>query len=216
MHSTQEKILRLIEKTDILGLTLREIGKKVGEPDSPQKIKHHLKQLAKKGLLRVDFEKKVYTKIKSGLVEKSNLISLPIMGTANCGEAVFFADDYLEGHLVISKRLLEEKLIKKIKDLFVIKAIGVSMNKAKINDNNIEEGDYVLINKQEKKPSNGAYILSVIDGMANIKKFFHDRKNHQFILMSESSEEFPPIFIHEKDFSDYLIAGKVVKVFKKP
>ena len=50
--------------------------------------------------------------------------------------------------------------------------------------------------------------------MANIKKFHFDRENSRIVLVSESSKDFPPIFIHEDD--DFNISGKVVQVIKKP
>ena len=48
MHDLQLKILKLLEKKEFDGLTLREIGKKIGEEKYPQKVKHHLLQLEKK------------------------------------------------------------------------------------------------------------------------------------------------------------------------
>jgi hypothetical protein len=52
MHHIQVKILELAKQEDIGLLTLRAIGEKVGD-SQPQKIKHHLEQLKKKGLLTV-------------------------------------------------------------------------------------------------------------------------------------------------------------------
>ncbi len=61
---------------------------------------------------------------------------------------------------------------------------------------------------------NGDIVLSIIDGMANIKRFFLDKANNQVVLVSDSTKEFPPIYIHEDD--DFMINGKVVQVIKKP
>ncbi len=66
----------------------------------------------------------------------------------------------------------------------------------------------------DKNVKNGDIVLSIIDGMANIKKFFLDKEHGQAILMSESTKEFPPIYIHEDD--DFMINGKVVQVIKTP
>jgi len=35
-------------------------------------------------------------------------------------------------------------------------------------------------------------------------------------LVSESNQDLPPIYIHRDDLDSYLIAGKVVRVMKKP
>jgi len=52
--------------------------------------------------------------------------------------------------------------------------------------------------------------------MANVKKFLIDRANHQVILLSESSQNIAPIYIHEDDCADYLVCGRVVDVIKQP
>jgi len=58
-HETQTKILSLIEKMGLKrveALKLRQVGELVGV-EHPQKIKHHMEQLKKRGLW-VDFETK--------------------------------------------------------------------------------------------------------------------------------------------------------------
>lgn len=215
MHNIQEKILKLMDATDISGLALREIANKIGETGSPQKIKHHLDQLAKKGMIVVDKQNNKIRKIVLGIDKKNNLISLPILGSANCGEATFFAENHVEGYLKVSKSILSD-WISKIKDLFVLRAIGSSMNRAVIAGNSIEDGDYVIVDKGQVIPNDGEYVVSVVDGVANIKKIFVDNQNQQFVLMSESNQDLPPIYIHRSDMDKYLIAGKVVKVMKQP
>ena len=59
-----------------------------------------------------------------------------------------------------------------------------------------------------------AWAVNPRGGMANIKKFFLDRENRQVVLMSESTKDFPPIYIHEDD--EFMVNGKVVQVIKKP
>ena len=63
--------------------------------ESPQRIKHHLQQLQKKGFLVIDRAKGVMGKTAlepgwaKGLLKKtSKLFSIPIIGTANCGPVV--------------------------------------------------------------------------------------------------------------------------------
>jgi hypothetical protein len=41
-------------------------------------------------------------------------------------------------------------------------------------------------------------------------------KNNQIILLSESSQDFSSVCIHEKDHSNYLVCSRVVGVIKKP
>ncbi len=214
MHITQQKILQLLETGPLNGLTLREIGAKVGEPDSPQKVKHHLDQLVAKGFIRIDKQANSIEKVQTG-VTQGKMISLPIMGSANCGEAAFFADNQIEGYLQVTKGVLGD-LVDKVKNLFVLRAVGSSMNRANIASEAIENGDFVIVDKKNIEPRTGNYVVSVIGGVANIKKIQVDFKNSQIILVSESSQDIPPIYIHKSDLDDYLIAGMVVKVLKQP
>lgn len=215
IHPVQQKILEASNDYNLGQLTLREIGELVGVPH-PQKVKHHLTQLGKDGLIKIDKKRKLIQKISEKILTSENLISLPILGRANCGEATIFSDEYVEGYLKISTKLLEPQILSHKNNLFIIKASGNSMNRSDIAHNNIEDGDYILIDSVYQKPTNGDYILSVIDGMANIKKIIKDEKNRQIILLSESTQEYPPIYIHEDDLDSYLINGKVVQVIKKP
>ena len=100
MHTTQEKLLKLASDKNLGQLTLRGIGKLVGE-SYPQKIKHHLLQLQKKGLLRIDKGRSLIEKITEGAIKNTNLISIPILGTANCGPANTFAEENLEGYFPV-------------------------------------------------------------------------------------------------------------------
>ncbi len=214
MHSIQQKLLTLIEKSSLSGLTLREIGAKVGEPESPQKIKHHLDQLAAKGFIVIDKNNNTIEKMVHQN-SKGNVISLPIMGSANCVEATFFADGHVEGYLQVTKKILGD-LSNRVKDLFVLQAVGQSMNRADVEGDGIENGDYVIVDKKLVSPQDGQYVVSIINGVANIKKIFIDKKKSQIVLLSESSQNIPPIYIHQDDVDAYLIAGQVVKIMKQP
>lgn len=202
MHEIQKKLIKLFQKKDINNMSLRDIGELI-EENHPQKVKHHLAQLKKKGFL------------DSSQKDKSNkgaeFLNIPILGSASCGEATAFAEECLDGYLKISTKLLKKK-----KGVFSIRARGSSMNKANVGGNNIEDGDFVIIDSSKKNPNDGDYVLSVIDDVANIKKFVLDRKNKQVVLLSESTEDLSPIYVHPKDFPKYIIGGKVVQVIKKP
>ncbi len=87
------------------------------------------------------------------------------------------------------------------------------MNQANINGKNIEDGDFVVVDAEQKNPEPGQYIVSVIDDMANIKKFVPDPRNKRVILKSESTKDYLPIFIHENDRCSF--SGRVIDVMKK-
>jgi len=206
MHRTQEKLLKIIEEESLSGKTLREIGGLVGET-SPQKIKHHLTQLSKKGFITYDSVSRNIKKAQ--VVSKEGFVSLPVVGSANCGPANIFADENITGYLKVSK-----KLVPRGGKLFVLRAEGNSMNKANIKDGkSIDNGDFVVVDSEQRSPESGHYVISVIDEVANIKKFILDHRNSRIILESESTKDYLPIFIHEDD--QYKVSGRVIDVIKK-
>lgn len=207
MHTLQEKLLRVIDEKNIGSLTLRQIGEMMGEK-LPQKVKHHLSQLERKGFILVDRKNKKISRISNKAKAGDLFISIPIVGSANCGQAAIYADQNIEGYLKISKRLAPNK-----KSVFAIKADGNSLNRANIKGKNIENGDYVIVDSENISPHDGDYIVSIIDGMANIKKYRLDKENSRIALLSESTQEYTPIFIHKSD--DFRINGKAIDVIKK-
>jgi repressor LexA len=206
MHSTQEKLLKVIDQKNIGNLTLRQIGEILDEK-LPQKIKHHLSQLERKGFIIIDRKNKNITRISNKAKAGNIFVSIPIVGSANCGPAAIYADQNIEGYLKISKRLASNK-----KSVFALKADGNSLNKANIEGKNVESGDFVIVDSENISPRDGDYVVSVIDGVANIKKYRLDKNNSRIALLSESTQEYSPIFIHEDD--DFRISGKVIDVVK--
>ena len=208
MHYIQEKLLKLIDHQNISGLTLREVGSLVNET-LPQKIKHHLSQLEGKGFIIIDKKNSIIKRVSGNAKNSDVFISVPIYGTANCGPRTIYASQNLEGYLKVSKKLLTKR-----DKIFALRAEGNSLNKANINGKNIEDGDFVIVDSQATNPKNGDYIVSIIEEMANIKKYIWDAKNSQIILGSESTQNYNPIYVHEDD--NIVINGKVIDVIKKP
>jgi repressor LexA len=208
MHPIQERLLKVIDQKNLSDMTLRDIGELIKEP-LPQKIKHHLEQLEKKGFIVYDRKNKTISRVKTNSKILSPFVSVPVIGSANCGPATIFANENIEGYLKISKNILS-----KCKNVFAIKAQGLSMNKSSVNGMCIEDGDYLIIDSDYRTPRNGDVVLSVIDDMANIKKYVFDEENNQIVLVSQSTKDIPPIYIHEDD--SFMINGKVIQVIKKP
>src|SRR5690349_6577602 len=105
MHPIQEKLLSLSKNKNLAKMSLREMGDAIGMPkESPQKIKHHLVQLQKKGFISIDRSKGIMERALSvpgwakGLLETTaHVFSIPILGTANCGPATIFAEENFQG-----------------------------------------------------------------------------------------------------------------------
>lgn len=217
MHPIQEKLLELSKKENLAKLSLRDMGKAIGMSlESPQKIKHHLLQLQKKGFLSIDRAKGVMEKAAStpgwakGLFKKtSQLFSIPIIGKANCGPAEIFAEQNFQGFLKVSGKLIHKT---KPNGLYAIKADGFSMNRAVIGDKNLEDGDYAIIDSEDTDAKTNDVVLAIIDNKASIKRFIDDRKNGQVVLKADSLFDYEPIYLHPDD--EFFINGKVVGVIK--
>jgi SOS-response transcriptional repressor LexA len=218
MHLIQEKLLTLSKEKNLAKLRLREMAANIGMPgESPQKIKHHLLQLQKKGFLSIDKGKgtmnrfstpsnKTNTFVSNG----AHLFSIPVVGTANCGPADIFAEENYEGFLRISSKLVGRT---NPSGLFAIRADGSSMNRAEVKGKRIEDGDYVIVDKNNLDVRSKDVVLVVIDNKATIKRFINDQTNRQLALIADSSHDYDPIYLHPDD--DFSINGKVIAVIKK-
>lgn len=209
-HSLQSKLLELSQRYDLSQMGLREIGRLVGE-EHPQKIKFHLRKIGLLGTGKRPRPKK-NNRVTIPLSQNKKIISIPILGAANCGEATTIAEARLDGILPVSRKLIPAPY--RDRELFAVKASGKSMNRANLDGKNIEDGDFVIVDREEIDVKNGDYILSIIGGLANIKKYFEDKEHDQIVLESESTSFFPPIHIHREDIDNYFLNGKVVSVIK--
>lgn len=213
MHDTQEQILELAKHHDLSRVPLRTIADMIGSPNlSPGVLQHHFAQLEKKNLLFVD--RKAKTQQLGTDLTDNRFHTIPIVGMASCGPANQFADEAVEGYLHISKTTLVSK-----GKLFAVRASGDSMNNAHIATPNggtapIEDGDYAIVDISYTSVDDniGKYVVSIINGLANIKKLA--KRAYDYALVSESTNvnKYSPIIIHEDD--DYLINGRVVTVVK--
>src|SRR3989344_8319857 len=215
----QKKVLEFVKKYSTkheFAPSLKEIGKHIGV-SSPATVHQHLAALESKGFLEREKSQPRSMVVQSlesiespysGTVGLDSF-SLPIVGSANCGPADIFAEENIEGYLKISKSILNRR-----DGLFVVRASGDSMNKADFFGKTIDDGDFVVIDSLDRNAKHGDYVLSIIDGCANLKKFIIDR-NDQKMLVSESKSQkhYKPIFLHDSD--DFMINGKIISVIKK-
>ena len=205
MHPIQEKILDLAKKKDVLELGIRPLGREIGV-NQPQLVKHHLLQLQKKGLIKAKSREDIRQVLKHSSALQPTFVQIPVVGAANCGPATLVAEEHVEEYIPVS-----ESLLKKKNNVFALVAKGDSMNKANINGNNIEDNDYVLVDSDQRSPNPGDYILSVIDGCANIKRYART-KDGNIALLSESTFKYPPIYIGQSD--SFMTNGKVIQIIK--
>ena len=146
-----------------------------------------------------------------GLLDKaSQLFSIPVIGTANCGPATIFAEPNFQGFLRVSSRLAGKA---KPDGLYAIRADGASMNRADIGGKKIEDGDYMIVDKEQINPQTNDIVLAIIDHKATVKRYIDDRKNGQVVLRADSSFDYEPIYLHPSD--DFTINGKIIGVIKR-
>lgn len=174
---------------------------------------HYVKKLEEEGHLKKEANQPraiqafdfVVSPLGSG-VTGFEYISVPLVGSANCGPAELLAEENIEAYVSVQKTMLPRK-----SGIFALRAVGKSLNRANIHGKAIEEGDMVLVDGEDRSVRSGDYVLSIIDGAANLKKYKVEKG--QVMLMSESTEKFKPILIMPGD--DWAINGKIIAVIKK-
>ncbi len=194
--------------------SLREIQEHLNI-DSVSTAHYHIANLEKAGYLEKGEHKarsidvQDYKTIETPKNKIKEFFSVPIYGVANAGPATIFAEENLLGHVKIPDNISAGR-----DSLFAIEAQGDSMDLAKIDGKNIESGDFVLIDSDYRNPVSGDYVLSIINGMANLKKIDIDKKTKTICLLSESTnKKHKPIFISSSD--DYAVNGKIISVIKR-
>ncbi len=206
MHDIQKNLLDNIDNFDFGAMSLRDIASSIGV-SHPQKVKHHLNQLEKKGFISIDKGNGIIKRSKPNSTQGS-FFSIPVVGSANCGPAKLLTDDNIQSYVKISK-----DLIKNQEDHFIVRAKGDSMNQASINGSNIESGDLVVINKRFTSPTHGDYVLAVVDEAATLKRFYN--KQGKVALVPESSAQYPPIVLSQESIEAVVFNGKIVDVIKE-
>jgi repressor LexA len=173
------------------GPTVREIGKEFNI-QSPNGVMCHLKALEKKGLIkRQGFSARAIQLLDY----QRGKADLPLMGVVAAGsptQAVAQEDRLSFGDLFVSP------------EHFALRVRGQSMI-----DNHIEDGDYVIIRKQETA-ENGQNVVAMIDNEVTLKRFFH-KKDH--IRLEPANGSMGPIIVHSD--ADAKVLGVLVGVVRK-
>lgn len=189
---------------DIAAMRRAELVRLVGCKYQSQ-IDHHLDRLINDGEL---FEKN--GRLIPALSSPGSLLRIPIMGEADCGEATKFADGRIVDYLSVSPSIFS---VESSDNIYALLARGDSMNRAAVAGKEIENDDYIIVQRKDAyEPRDGDIVVSDIGGLANVKRFKRDQG--RIILVSDSyrQQDFAPIVISEQD--DYNILGQVIDVVK--
>lgn len=211
MNPIQRKLLELADTIDLGKQTTYALSKRL-EVNHPFKIKYAIEQLIKNGYL---IRESSGSLSKPSQNDGGGLLSIPYYGEVNCGQALSIAEDTVKSFLRVSPSMIRTT---SRDNLFALKARGHSMNQASIHSQSVEEGDYVIAQRQETHQiRDGDYVISLIGGAANLKRFHKDNSQKRIVLFSESTNDIPPIIISEHDadeISEYQPIAKVVDIIK--
>lgn len=141
-------------------------------------------------------------------VTSENFVQVPVFGSASAGAAAMFADQYVEGYLRVSKRLVKDR------NIFAVQVNGTSMNKAVVNGKTIESGDFVLVDGSAREYKNNDRVLVVIDGLATVKTYRTVDGKTIALIPESTDKKHQPIFLSDDD--NFVINGLVVNVLKLP
>ena len=206
----------LTEKQQHVLDVITDFASRYGKSPTIEELKNLLHQKSKRGVTQYleVLEKKWflsrgewYRGIRLGnTIGMQTTMNIPILWYANAGTPLAVAESNDYGTLPISKNIISGNHEK----YFVLRVSWTSMNEYQVNGKNIDNGSYVLINKEQSNPDeNGAYLF-LVDGGATLKRY---KKNQgQVYLIPESNDKHhTPIILSEHD--DIQSNGKVVDVF---
>jgi len=134
------------------------------------------------------------------------MLQIPILGVANAWQALSYAEQYDYWTIPISKTLIKWNQ----SDYFIVKVDWTSMNDFKVNNKYIENGSYVLINKNEKVMNSKDAFLFIVDGAATLKVPKKEWNNIYLMPKSKDSHHKPIVLSSDDEF---FLNWKVVDVF---
>ena len=206
----QEKVLRIIRQCYLENgeaPSLGELQEFLGI-STKRGVVNHLIALEKKGyIIRTGDPRGIHIVDNDEEIVYDYLIGVAILGYANAGTPMVSTQEEDLGHIKV-----DPKLIGKQENLFALIVKGDSMDLAEIDGRHIEEGSYLIVQK-DVEINDGDVVVAIIDNSATVKRF---KKGEGMItLYPESSNPLnQPIFL-DKD-TEVMFNGKVVKVLENP
>jgi repressor LexA len=211
LTNKQEKVLRVIRDFYLENGNAPSLSELQGMLNITTKrgVVSHLEALEKKGYI-------IRTSEPRGIQIVDNteedvlyeyLVGIPILGYANAGTPLVLAEEENLGILQLDKSLVGNK-----ENLFSLIVKGDSMNMREIEGKNIEEGQYIVIQK-DAEFEDGDAVLAIVDGSATVKNI---KKSEDMVILYPQSNNpiHKPIYLDIN--SNSMINGKVIKVLDNP
>ncbi len=202
----------LTAKQKLVLATIQDLKAKLGKPPTLEEVRkalnysgissvqRHVDALKKKGFL--SNERYQARTLEVALPEQ--MVNIPLVGNVPCG-VPFLAVENIEAYIPYSKSALHGS----VDDYFFLRAVGDSMNDAKVYGKNIDSGDFVLVKKQQTADF-GNRVVALIGDEATIKKMVQGDGCIRLEPESTNPQNKPIIL-----FDDFSVQGIVTDVIKK-
>ena len=172
------------------GPTVREIGSAF-DIMSPNGVMCHLKALEKKGIIICEgFSARAIQLVD----HKFGSAGVPLLGLVAAGKPTLAVEN---------KDTLDFKMFEG-DNHFALKVKGDSMI-----DDHIEDGDFVILRKQETA-QNGQKVVASVDGEVTLKRFYKERAR---IRLEPANGNYSPIYVDPDE--DIKVLGVLVGVMRK-
>ena len=160
-------------------------------------VHEHLTNLERKGYIRRTYnESRAIEILPSDIFQRS--VELPLLGRVAAGAPI---EQYVSGETMS----VPDGFLRRTGSHYVLQVKGNSMI-----DDQIRDGDYVVINDR-KAVDNGEMVIALVEeGGATVKRYYRERDGR--IRLQPANEMMSPIFVHENDVH---IQGIVVGVLRR-
>ncbi len=168
----------------------------------------HLEALEKKGYIIRTSEPRGIQVVNEEEPVYEYLVGIPILGYANAGTPLVLAQEENLGILQLDPNLVDSRE----QNFFGLIVKGDSMNLREIQGKALEEGHYLVVQK-DAEYEDGDVVVAIVDGCATVKNI--KREKGLVILYPQSNNPIHrPIYLDNK--SDSLVNGRVVMVLDNP
>ncbi|MFC1789924.1 transcriptional repressor LexA [Patescibacteria group bacterium] len=175
--------------------TLKQIGQAIGV-NSPATVHEHLVCLEEKKLIKRRKGKVRGIKLIYKDIEKLGSIEIPLLGFIAAGKPV---EPYPDPD---TKFMVPPSLVSGKRRAFVLKVKGESMV-----EDGILDGDYVVIEEQEKCKNGDIVVALLENGFTTLKKFFKEKTR---VRLEPANSAMRPIFAKKVQ-----IQGKVMGIIRR-
>jgi len=160
-------------------------------------VHEHLTNLERKGYIKRSYnESRAIEILPSDIYQRA--VELPLLGTVAAGAPI-------EALTTGETMSVPDGFLRRNGSHYVLQVKGNSMI-----DEQIRDGDYVVINER-KAVDNGEMVIALVEeGGATVKRYYRERDGR--IRLQPANELMSPIFLHENDVH---IQGIVVGVLRR-